>query len=102
MLTENLERLEAKLEGYRGVAGEQAVSTAGRLAFEQSPDGERLRRFELASERRKQRCLDAFWKYRREMDRGGGRRTRTEGGGRRAEEFGQEAVGEAFASKIKT
>ena len=89
---------------YRSIASEQAASTAGRLAFDQSPDGERLRRFELACQRRAHRCLDAFWKHRREMERteGGGRRAedggtaegggrrgrRTEGGGRRAEEGG--------------
>ena len=85
LVDRNLERLEAKLEAYRSVAGEQAASMAGRLAFDQSPDGERLRRFELACQRRKQRCQDAFWKYRREMER-------TEAGvnsGRRAEDSGR-------------
>ena len=86
LIDRNLERLEAKLEVYRGIGGEQAASTAGRLAFDQSPDGERLRRFELACQRRKQRCQDAFWKYRREMERTEGGELRTEGGGLRAEE----------------
>ena len=101
LVDENLERLEAKVEGHRGVADEQAVSTAGRLAFEQSPDGERLRRFELANERRKHRCLDAFWKYRREMDR-------AEDGGRRTEDAGEgnavrgRWLATRLAQKIKT
>ena len=43
LVDQNLVRLEAKLEVYRGIAAEQAASTAGRLAFDQSADGERLR-----------------------------------------------------------
>jgi hypothetical protein len=88
LVDQNLERLEAKLEVYRGIAGEQAASTAGRLAFDQSPDGERLRRFEQANERRAQRCLDAFWKYRREMER-------TEDRGLKAEDGGEELESDA-------
>jgi hypothetical protein len=62
----SLERLEAKLEVFRSIAGEQTTSRAGRLAFDQSAEGDRLRRYEMASHRRAHRCLDAFWKYRRE------------------------------------
>ena len=56
------------------------ASNAARLAYEESPQGERLARHELACERRTHRCRDAFWKHRRESG------DRTEDGGRRAEE----------------
>ena len=83
LVDQNLERLEAKLEVYRGMADEQGASPAGCLAFDQSPDGERLRRHELACGRRLKQCQNAFWKHRREMER-------TEDGGRRAEDGGEE------------
>jgi hypothetical protein len=69
LIDRNLARLQAKLEVYEEHAEEYAASTAGRLAYEDTPEGERLRRYELAAQRRKHRCLEAFWKYRREMNR---------------------------------
>ena len=98
---ESLKRLEAKVLVYRGLAAELAASRARRLAGDGSPEGERLKRYELANERRTKRCLDAFYKHRREMGGGGGgrraegggrrrRAERTEGGGRRTEEMGED------------
>jgi hypothetical protein len=84
LITRNIERLEAKREAYLEHADEGAVSIAARLAYEESPQGERLARHELACERRTQRCRDAFWKHRREMggrEKDGGRRTEDGGEG---------------------
>jgi hypothetical protein len=78
LITRNIERLEAKREAHLEHADEGAASIAARLAYEESPQGERLARYELACERRTHRCRDAFWKHRREMDhveKDGGRRT---------------------------
>ena len=66
LVDRNLERLEAKVEVYRQLAAATAASRAARLAGDPSIEGERLRRYELACQRRVHRCLDAFWKYRRE------------------------------------
>jgi hypothetical protein len=65
----NIERLEAKLEAHLQHAEEQAASTAGRLAADVEAEGEKLARYEMACHRRAYRCLDAFWKYRKEMER---------------------------------
>jgi hypothetical protein len=92
LIARNVERLEAKREAHLEHADESKASVAGRLAYDESPQGERLARHELACERRTQRCRDAFWKHRREMGRteDGGRRAEgiTQGGGRRAEDGG--------------
>ena len=69
LIARNIERLEAKREAHLEHADESQASTAARLAYEESPQGERLGRYELACERRTHRCRDAFWKHRREMGR---------------------------------
>jgi hypothetical protein len=98
LIARNVERLEAKREAHLEHADESAVSAAARLAYEESPQGERLARYELASQRRVHRCRDAFWKHRREMEKDGGRRVedggeafegRDEDGGRRAADGGE-------------
>ena len=89
---ESLKRLEAKVKAYRDIAAELAASRARRLSGDGSPEGERLKRYELANERRTKRCLDAFYKHRREMgeDEDGGRvRGGGHDGGRRAEGGGR-------------
>jgi hypothetical protein len=79
LIARNIERLEAKREAHLEHADECAASTAARLAYDDSPQGERLARHELACQRRTHRCQAEFWKYRREKDR-------TEDGGWRAED----------------
>jgi hypothetical protein len=69
LVARNIEQLEAKREAHLEGAEESAASTAARLAYEESPQGERLARYELACERRTHRCRDAFWKHRRETSR---------------------------------
>jgi hypothetical protein len=88
LIARNVERLEAKREAHLEHADENAASSAERLAYEESPQGERLARHELASQRRAHRCVDAFWKYRRE------KRRHEEDGGRKAEDGGQAYAGE--------
>jgi hypothetical protein len=66
LVNDNLKRLEAKVLAYREVAAELAASRARRMASDCSPEAERLKRYELANSRRAHRCLDAFYKHRRE------------------------------------
>ena len=66
LVARNVERLEAKLEVHLERADEYAELASDRLGYEESPEAERLRRHEMACHRRMYRCLDAFWKYRRE------------------------------------
>ena len=68
LVDRNLERLTAKLEVHRSVAAELAASRAARGASDPSLEADRLKRYGEASLRRAHRCLDAFWKYRREQD----------------------------------
>jgi hypothetical protein len=65
----NIERLEAKREAHLEHADDRAASRARLLAYDESPQGERLGRHELACERRVKRCREAFWKHRREVAR---------------------------------
>ena len=75
LVARNVERLEAKLEAHREHAEEAAELASDHLGYDDSPEGQRLQRHELACHRRMERCLDAFWKYRRmagdEEDDGG-------------------------------
>jgi hypothetical protein len=92
LVDRSIERLEAKIEVYRRLTAEGLESRAGRPASDGSIEADRLKRYELASDRRAKRCLEAFYKLRREM---GGRRwtgdgwrrtgRKMEGRGRRAE-----------------
>jgi hypothetical protein len=95
LIARNIERLEAKREAHLEHADESKANTAAKLAYDESPQGERLARHELACQRRTHRCYAEFWKYRRETrDRteDGGRRAvdRTEDGGRREGDAGDE------------
>jgi len=69
LIDRNVERLEAKLEVHTDRAGEYLLRSAARQGFDDSPRGERLRRYEMACDRRFYRSLAAFWKHRREMER---------------------------------
>jgi hypothetical protein len=60
------ERLSVKAEAHRERARVMAALAPDILAFDGSPDGERLRRFELASGRGLSRALDDLRKYRRD------------------------------------
>ena len=69
LIDRNLERLEAKLEVHRQRAEEYKTRNAARAARDETPEGEMGRRHEIACDRRVKRCLDLFWKHRREMER---------------------------------
>ena len=69
LVERNVERLEAKLEVHTDREGEYLLRRAARQGFDDSPRGERLRRYEMACDRRFYRSLAAFWKHRREMER---------------------------------
>ena len=58
-------RLEAKLEVHQAQATLAAAEAVDRLCFDDSVEGERLRRFQLASQRGLVRTLDALGKLRR-------------------------------------
>jgi hypothetical protein len=88
LIARNVAELESKRDAHLEHADERAASIAASLAYEDSPQGERLARHELACERRTHRCRDAFWKHRRETSRvenGGGRRAEEGGDGREVE-----------------
>jgi len=102
LVDRNLERLEAKVEVYREHAAERAARRSAPPTGDEVQERERLQRYELASHRRAHRCLDAFWKYRREMGDG------AEDGGRRADfgelsraEDGGEQIGAENATEAK-
>jgi hypothetical protein len=59
------ERLTSKADAHRVRAELQAVLAADLLAFDDSPEGERLRRYELAHGRGVARALDSLHKHRR-------------------------------------
>ena len=88
LVARNIARLEALIEEHEDLADEQEERDAELLGYDESPEGDRLRRYELACERAVARCQTNFWKHRKETA------GRTEGGGRRAEEIREEeAVG---------
>ena len=64
-----VERLEAIRDTHLAHAEEVAAKTARRLAIDTTTEGERLARYEMQCHRRFYKCLDAFWKHRREMER---------------------------------
>ena len=69
LIDRNLERLEAKLEVHRQRAEEYKIRNAARAARDETPEGEMARRHEMACDRRIKRCMDLFWKLRRETER---------------------------------
>ena len=81
LVDRNIERLEAKVEVYRGLSAEGTAGRNSRAASDGSMEADRLKRDEHASDRRAKRCLEAFYKFRREMGE-------EEDGGRRAEDGG--------------
>ena len=72
-LLDLIERVVERLEGIRDAhlahAEEVAEKTARSLAIDTTTEGERLERYEMQCHRRFYKCLDAFWKHRREMER---------------------------------
>ena len=72
-LLDLIERVVERLEGIRDAhlahAEEVAAKTARRLAIDTTTEGDRLARYEMQCHRRFYKCLDAFWKHRREMER---------------------------------
>ena len=63
-----VQRLTAKIEVYQQLASEDEAEMSASLAHDRTPDGERMRRYEQAAQRRVHRCEDAFWKHRRERE----------------------------------
>jgi hypothetical protein len=82
LVNRNIERLEAKVEVYRSLSAEGTASRSGPPASDSSIEADRLKRYEHASDRRAKRCLEAFYKFRREMG------ALEEDGGQRAEDGG--------------
>ena len=104
LIERNVERLEAKLEVHTDRAGEYLMRRAARQGFEDSPRGERLRRYEMASDRRFYRSLTAFWKHRREMERAeeGEDHDSAENDGDRADELALLEYGSRSENKNET
>ena len=69
LIDRNLERLEAKLEVHRQLAEQYKIRNAARAARDETPEGEMARRHEMTCDRRVKRCMDLFWKLRRETER---------------------------------
>jgi hypothetical protein len=90
LVTRNIERLEAKLEAHLQHAEDYAASVAASLGVDNTPEGERLQRYEMASDRRLYRSLNGLWKCCRET------KERAEDGRLRAED-GEEDFGEEIA-----
>jgi len=65
------ERLTSKAEAHRERARAMAALAPDLLAFDDGPEGERLRRYELATGRGMARSLDSLRKHRREAERNG-------------------------------
>jgi hypothetical protein len=63
-------RLEAKREVHEARAALEAAEAVDRLAFDASPEGEQLRRFQLAGQRALLRTVDALLKLRRQETMG--------------------------------
>jgi hypothetical protein len=82
-----MERLEDLLRRHQE---RDAAAGVDRFGFDDTREGEQLRRYQLGHNRALLRILDAFWKYRRETERaasgeshqrpGTSRRARTDGG----------------------
>jgi hypothetical protein len=66
LISRNIERLEAKLEVHLQHADERAASIKAMKAWDASPEGERLARYELATSRRAERLRAAYFKLRKE------------------------------------
>jgi hypothetical protein len=67
LISRNIERLEAKLEVHLQHADERAASTQAQLPWGESPEFDRLARYELATSRRAERLRAAFIKLRKEV-----------------------------------
>jgi hypothetical protein len=87
LVDSRVERLEDLLRRHQE---RDAASSVDRFGFDDSREGEQLRRYQLGCNRALIRILDTFWKYRRETERaasgegpqraGTHRRGRTDGG----------------------
>jgi len=66
-----MSRVTSLLAAHQERAEAEAASAADRLAFDDSEEGERLRRFQVAFNRALLRTLDAFLKFRRATDESG-------------------------------
>ena len=86
-------RLEAKREVHEAHAALEAAETVDRLAFDASPEGERLRRFQLAGQRALLRTVDTLLKLRRQETMG-------PAGGEPAESSGRGATVAGLAAAI--
>jgi hypothetical protein len=71
LISRSVERLEAKREAHLEHQDDNKARRAALLAHDESPQGERLARFELACQRRTQRCQAEIWKYRKKKEREG-------------------------------
>jgi hypothetical protein len=67
LISRNIERLEAKLEVHLQHADERTASIKAMNAWDESPQGERLARYELATCRRAERLLAAFVKLKKDI-----------------------------------
>jgi hypothetical protein len=84
-------RLQAKLELHQQLAKEKSASPSAPLTPVEAQELERLRRFELACQRRVHRCEDAFWKHRRQTE------SLKDGGWSADEVVGEEQTEENFS-----
>ena len=67
LISRNIERLEAKLEVHLQHADERAAGTRAQPPWGESPELDRLARYELATSRRAERLRAAFIKLRKEV-----------------------------------
>ena len=81
--------MKAKVEAHEDHALEDAERRTSRAGFDRTPDGEKLRRSELGYLRTLYRSMDAFWKYRKNAERG------ESGGGSRKTESNNNASGDS-------
>ncbi len=68
LIAERVNRLESLLTRHED---REAAAGADRFGFDDSREGEQLRRYQLGCNRALIRILDTFWKYRRETERAG-------------------------------
>ena len=68
LIDRNIAGLEAKLAVHRERADLYAKRTAHKIVYENSREGESLRRLQMAWDRRYHRSKNGFWKHRRETE----------------------------------
>jgi hypothetical protein len=87
LVEQNIDRLRNRLEVYRQCAQDRAEREAECRKFDDSPEGERLRRYGDACDRRLSRSLADYRKYLKESNR--------QEGGSSAEDGGQDCTEDA-------